>query len=102
MLVATTALSYYGLLSEHTKVAASGNEITRQFCPQCGIHLFAKSSARPQLRVVRVGNLDDPSSVTPETNIWASSAPTWACLDQTLTRVEQQPAPPSTPSTSQT
>lgn len=95
MLVATSALTHAGRLAEFSSAARSGNLITRQFCPQCGTHLFAWSSARPQFRVVRVGNLDEPSSVAPSVNIWASSAPAWACLDPALPRVDQQPAPPA-------
>ena len=56
LLVSTDALSIVGVLAEHTQKADSGNEVTRQFCPNCGSHLFAKSSARPQFRVVRAGN----------------------------------------------
>ncbi len=94
MLVPAEALTVSGPLSEHMKKAESGNEITRQFCSSCGTHLFSKSSGRPQFRVVRVGNLDEPSSVRPSMNIWTSSAPGWACLDPALERVEQQPLPP--------
>lgn len=97
LLVATEGLTISGSLSEHTKKSDSGNDVTRQFCPTCGTHLFAKSSARPQFRVVRVGNLDDPSTVKPSVNIWASSAPAWACLDPVLERVERQPTPPKPP-----
>ena len=97
MLVPTSALTHSGPLSEHVKVANSGNEITRQFCSSCGTHLFAKSNTRPQFRVVRVGNLDNPSSIQPGVNIWVASAPDWACLDSSLERVEHQPAPPSQP-----
>ncbi|CAG0940608.1 hypothetical protein GPROT2_00990 [Gammaproteobacteria bacterium] len=93
MLVSAASLSHSGPLAEYTRSASSGNEVVRQFCPSCGTHLFARSSARPQLRVVRVGNLADPSSVRPDTNIWVSSAPAWACMDQALLRVEQQAAP---------
>jgi hypothetical protein len=97
MVVAADGLVFEGALSEYTKTADSGNQITRQFCPGCGTHLFAKSSARPQFRVVRTGNLDDPSSVQPNANIWAASAPNWACLDLALERVEQQPDAPKPP-----
>ena len=99
-LVSADALAVTGTLAEHTKTADSGNEVTRQFCPNCGTNLFAKSSARPHIRVVRVGNLDDPSSLHPSTNIWTSSAPKWACLDSALERVEKQPLPPKQSSTS--
>jgi len=94
LLVPSEALSVAGTVAEHTKTADSGNDVTRQFCPTCGTHLFAKSSARPQFRVVRAGNLSDPSSIQPSVNIWANSAPGWACLDPALERVDQQPAPP--------
>jgi hypothetical protein len=95
LLVAAEGLSITGALAEHTKTADSGNLLTRQFCPVCGTHVLAKSSARPQFRVLRAGNLDDPSSITPSMNIWTSSAPTWACLDASLAQVERQPqAPP--------
>jgi hypothetical protein len=94
VLVPVDALVVSGALSEHTKRASSGNEVTRQFCPSCGTHLFAKSSGYSQFRVVRAGNLDDPSSIHPTMNIWASSAPGWACLDPTLERIEHQPVPP--------
>ena len=94
LLVAADTLTVSGALAEHTKTADSGNEVTRQFCPTCGTHLFAKSSARPQFRVLRVGNLDEPSSIRPTMNIWADSAPAWACLDTSLERVDRQPVPP--------
>jgi hypothetical protein len=97
LLVPAEALSVSGALSEHTKTADSGNEVTRQFCPTCGTHLFARSSARPQFRVLRAGNLDEPSSIKPSMNIWADSAPTWACLDAGLERVGSQPVPPQAP-----
>jgi hypothetical protein len=93
-LVATDALEISGELSEFISTADSGNKISRRFCPRCGSHLFGNSSARPQFTVVRAGNLDDPSSVRPVMNIWASSAPQWACIDAALERVEKQPLPP--------
>ncbi|NEX61215.1 GFA family protein [Noviherbaspirillum galbum] len=97
-LVPTAALDISGTVADFTSTADSGNQITRRFCPSCGSHLFANSSARPQLTVVRVGTLDDPSSVKPAVNMWAASAPAWACLDTSLEQVERQPvAPPAKP-----
>lgn len=94
LLVPAEGLHVSGVLSEYTNLADSGDEVTRQFCPTCGAHLFGKSSSRPEFRVVRAGNLDDPSSIQPSMNIWAASAPDWACLDSRLERVERQPTPP--------
>jgi hypothetical protein len=89
-----TDSSFSGVLSEYTKTADSGDEVTRQFCPKCGTHLFGKSSNRPEFRVVRAGNLDEPSSIQPNMNIWVASAPGWACLNPAIERVERQPMPP--------
>jgi len=85
------ALEIQGEPSEHISAADSGNQIRRRFCPKCGSHLFADSKGRVGLTVVRVGTLDDPSSIKPVANIWSSSAPTWACLSPALQRIEQQP-----------
>jgi hypothetical protein len=96
-IVATAALEISGETAAWENVVASGNRLRRRFCATCGTPLFANSSARPQFTAVRVGTLDDPSSLPPSVNIWAGSAPAWACLDARLERVEQQPAPPPQP-----
>lgn len=93
----TAAIEISGSPGEYTSTADSGNQVRRRFCPRCGCHLFADSTGRPGLTVVRVGTMDDPSSVTPTANIWSSSAPAWACLDSSLERVEHQPSPPQMP-----
>jgi len=83
-----------GSTSAYVSSAESGNLVTRRFCPQCGSHLFADSSGRAGFTVVRIGALDDPSSIQPAMNIWRTSAPSWACLDAALPVAERQPAPP--------
>lgn len=91
ILVQTESLKAQGETNAYVSIADSGNHITRRFCPKCGSHLFANSSARPQFTVVRAGTLDDPSSIKPSMNIWSQSAPVWACLDPDIERIEQQP-----------
>jgi len=87
------SLEVTGAPSEYTSAADSGNHVSRRFCPRCGSHLFADSTGRAGLTVVRVGTLDDPSSIGVMANIWSSSAPTWACLDPELPSIEKQPQP---------
>ncbi|QJR16693.1 GFA family protein [Usitatibacter palustris] len=84
-----------GVVAEYVKTADSGNQVTRRFCPACGSQLFADSTGRLGLTVVRVGTLDDPSSIKPSANIWSASAPPWACMDSELERVERGPVPPA-------
>jgi len=95
---AADAVSISGAVAEYVRTADSGNHIHQQFCARCGSHLFARSSGRPGFVVVRVGTLDDPSSIRPRANIWTTHAPAWACMDSALEQFEGQPVftpPPS-------
>jgi len=89
----SAALAVSGELRDYSLVADSGNVAHRRFCPLCGTHMFSASEARPHLVFVRVGTLDDPEIAHPAMTIWTSSAPSWACLDERLPRVERQPPP---------
>ena len=90
----SASIEVAGRTSEYTSTADSGNQVRRRFCPACGSHLFADTTGRPNMTVVRVGTLDDPASIKPSANIWSASAPAWACLDPALERLAGQPAPP--------
>jgi hypothetical protein len=89
----TEAIEITGTPAEYTSVADSGNQVRRRFCARCGSHLFADNTGRLGLTVVRLGTLDDPSSIEPEANIWVSSAPRWACFGSGLASFEKQPQP---------
>lgn len=80
-----------GTTAAYANTADSGNTVTRRFCPACGTQLFSDSTGRQGLTVVRVGTLDDPSSIRPAGNIWTASAPAWACMDPTLAKSERAP-----------
>ena len=93
----SSAVEIDGSPNEYISIADSGNHVRRRFCPKCGSHLFADNTGRSGFTVIRVGTLDNPSSIDPTANIWASSAPAWACFNSALQRFEQQPqqlAPP--------
>jgi hypothetical protein len=83
-----------GQLGAHSYVADSGNTLTQWFCPGCGNHIYAQSSARPQLRTVRLGVLDQPHGLAPRMAIWTAAAPPWAAIDPAL---EQHPGQPPAP-----
>jgi hypothetical protein len=83
-----------GALASHAYVARSGNTLTQWFCPACGTHVYAQSSARPQFRTVRFGVLDQPHELKPAMVIWTDEAPGWVHFDPALERFPQQPPPP--------
>lgn len=89
----TSALTVEGELRQFEFIADSGNAMYCQFCPTCGTHVLVTSERRPQFTAVRVGTLEDPDQVSPESTIWTSMAPAWAAIDPKLPRVERQPPP---------
>ena len=89
----TESFSVKGELREYRSIADSGNVMHRRFCPNCGTHLFSEAESRPHLIFVRAGTLDDPEIARPVATIWTSQAPSWACIDERLPKVERQPPP---------
>ncbi len=89
----TESFSRHGETGDYRSVADSGNVMHRQFCRQCGTPLFTSAEARPHVIGVRAGTLDDPNLVQPAMTIWTSSAPRWACIAESIPRVERQPPP---------
>jgi hypothetical protein len=91
----TEAITLVGRTASHSYTAASGNTISRVFCPDCGTPVLGQSSARPHLRVVRFGVLDEGHGLAPTMAIWIDDAPDWAVIDPALERHSRQPpAPP--------
>jgi hypothetical protein len=88
-----SATTISGELRDYRCVADSGAVMHRRFCPSCGTHLFSEAEPRPHVIFVRAGTLDDPELARPAATIWTSSAPTWACIDDSIPRIEGQPPP---------
>jgi hypothetical protein len=89
----TETFSVEGAMRDYRSIADSGSVMHRRFCPNCGIHLFSEAESRPHLVFVRVGTLDDRELARPVATIWTVQAPTWACLDERLPKIERQPPP---------
>jgi hypothetical protein len=100
---AAEAVQIDGPLAASTWQAASGNTLTFHFCPACGTQVYAQSSARPTMKTVRFGVIDQPHDLAPQAVIWTDDAPAWAVFDPALERFARQPpAPaPSSPTVSQ-
>ena len=87
------AITIEGELRDYACTADSGTPMHRRFCPACGTHLFSTAETRPHLIIVRVGTMDDREAARPALTIWAGEAPSWACIDDSLPRMEGQPPP---------
>lgn len=85
-------LTIDGHLSEYRSIADSGSRMVRSFCPHCGTQVLSASEDRPDLVVIRAGALSNPEIAAPETVIWTSSAPSWACINDTVPAFPSQPS----------
>lgn len=92
----TEAITVEGEVVSDSYLADSGNTLTRWHCPTCATPLLAGSSARPEMRVVRLGVLDPPHELKPTIAIWTSEAPDWAIIDPTMQAFPAQPPAPPT------
>ena len=83
-------LDLRGEVGSYTSTGESGRTVTRFFCSHCGSQLFSEVEARPGMRFVKAGSLNDPEAIKPSVNIWTRSRPSWAPLDD-QPAVETQP-----------
>jgi hypothetical protein len=67
-----------------TKRGASGRELTRHFCPECGSPIFTSSLKHPDYVYVKAGTLDDPMVVKPTHQNWVVSAVPWSQIGRNL------------------
>ena len=54
---------------------------------------YREDPAAAMITLRAAGTLDDPEIAKPASTIWASAAPSWACINDTLPKVERQPPP---------
>ncbi len=71
-----------GNAASRVRVADSGNELTSWFCTACGSALFAQNSARPRIRTLYAGTLDNPDMVPVSAHIWIKRKLPWVVLPQ--------------------
>jgi hypothetical protein len=89
----TAAVTISGPLRDYASTADSGNAMHRQFCSECGTPVTSAAEARPHLLILRAGTLDDPEMAHPSLTIWTDSAPSWACINESLPTTPGQPPP---------
>ena len=62
----------------------SGAEVRREFCPDCGVHLFSGNSRHPEMVAIKTGVFDDPGWFRSQGSIWTASAQPWHRVDPEL------------------
>ena len=56
-------------------------------CPNCQVAVFSEYG-RPEVRYVRAGTLDQPSTVTPDVHIFAKSKVGWVAIPESTPSFE--------------
>ncbi|MBB72498.1 MAG: aldehyde-activating protein [Legionellales bacterium] len=92
LVVPTSALQLQGTVKWYSSPGASGKDVHRGFCPNCGSTMLGRPEAIGELYSVAAGCLDDRASYQPQMHIWAEDAAPWCSLDAALARFEQNPS----------
>ena len=72
------------------------NPVTREFCPECGTHILARSPALPGALMLKVGTLDDPSIFgAPQMAIFAIDQQSFHQIPEGVPAFERGPGSPS-------
>ena len=62
----------------YTVKGASGGDVNRGFCANCGSPVFSRVDMASGVLFVKAGALDDASWIKPESSFWVESAQPWA------------------------
>jgi hypothetical protein len=85
------AFTHDGATARYRKRADSGNEVDIVRCAQCGVRLWHEPLTAPQLVVVAVGTLDDPSWAVPTSHIFVRSVSPGVVLQDDALALENGP-----------
>ena len=80
-----------GTPKTYTSKGASGGDVVRHFCGDCGGRLYTSGTLPGEIRMVQAGSLDDPNRIHPESVVYAKDALDWDRFDDALPRFQLLP-----------
>ena len=69
-----------GVPRARVRTADSGNILSSHFCSDCGSTVYSQNSARPRIRTLYVGTLDDAARIAVSAHIWVKRKLPWVQL----------------------
>jgi hypothetical protein len=85
-------LAIEGAPKTFSSLGGSGNPILRYFCPECGSSIAEQPGMRPEIIVLNVGTLDDPSIAKPAREIFCDAALPWVAVHGDIPRFAGRPS----------
>jgi hypothetical protein len=89
--VPEAAVVLTGETKAYVRPSASGNPVTRAFCPECGAPVFSKNPAMPGMLFLRASSLDDLEIFKPQMHVWAVRAASWDSPSTGLPAFDKMP-----------
>jgi len=74
------------VVTELTSGGGGPHDVYR--CPECLVAVWSDYGRRPGVRFVRVGTLDDPTSISPDVHIFTRSKQPWVGLPDDIPSFE--------------
>lgn len=70
-----------GDVTQFTRIADTGNEVTYSFCPTCGTTMLLELSAVPDARVIPIGLFDQQDFPIPSFSVYEERKHGWVSFD---------------------
>jgi hypothetical protein len=83
-------ISVTGECYEGKRIKPDGATLSVFGCPHCLSRIYSVNSARPQIKTLRLGTLDDSASFSPDVHIWTRSKQPWIRLPEGTQALEKQ------------
>ena len=91
LMLPSKAIKMEGELKFHTTTTASGRNMNRGFCRECGSPVLSFIEEMPEVKFVKAGSLDDSSWLKIDSSFFSSSAHSWSPIDEDIPSFTHNP-----------
>ena len=91
--VPSSGVAVTGALTSYVGKGDSGKDITKRFCPTCGSPISVEPALMPDMTLIEVGTLDDPSAAKPTMHIYCRSKMDWMPIPEGVGAFPAMPMP---------
>ena len=91
LMLPTMAIEMKGELKFHTTPTASGRNMNRGFCGECGSPVLSFIKEMPEVQFVKAGSLNDSSWLKIDSSFYSSSAHAWSPIDEDILSFTHNP-----------